>query len=77
MALSYEFLLARAEEAAAEAASARLGNVRDRALRSEAAWREMAARERRIQQDREDRLAQRKLELARTARETEPAERDE
>ncbi len=42
MALTYEFLTARAEQAANEAASALLENVRIRALRSEAAWRDMA-----------------------------------
>jgi hypothetical protein len=44
MALSFEFLIARAEQAAQEAASALLENVRERALRSEAAWRTMADR---------------------------------
>ena len=42
MALSYEFLVARADQAAEEAAVAVLDNVRDRALRSETAWRKMA-----------------------------------
>lgn len=42
MALSYEFLIERAEEAAHEAACAPLENMRERALRSEAAWRKMA-----------------------------------
>jgi hypothetical protein len=42
MALSYEFLISRAEQAAQEAASAELENVRERELRSEAAWRTMA-----------------------------------
>lgn len=42
MALSYEFLIARAEQAAHEAAGALLDNVRERALRSEKAWRTMA-----------------------------------
>ncbi len=42
MALSYEFLIARAEQAASEAACALLENVRERSLRSEAAWRTMA-----------------------------------
>lgn len=42
MALSYEFLIARAEQAAGEAAYALLENVRERSLRSEAAWRTMA-----------------------------------
>ena len=42
MALSYEFLIARAEQAAEQAASAQLDNVRERALRSEKAWRDMA-----------------------------------
>ncbi|MGE4339516.1 MAG: hypothetical protein AB7E55_26640 [Pigmentiphaga sp.] len=43
MALNYEFLIARADEAARDARAADLENVRERALRSEAAWREMAA----------------------------------
>ncbi len=42
MALSYEFLIERAEQAAQEAASSALENVRERALRSETAWRAMA-----------------------------------
>ena len=42
MALSYDFLIARADHEASEAAAAVLGNVRDRALRAEAAWRAMA-----------------------------------
>jgi hypothetical protein len=42
MALSYEFLIERAEQAEQEAAGAQLENVRDRALRSEKAWRTMA-----------------------------------
>lgn len=42
MALSYEFLVARADEAARDADAAVLDNVRDRALRSESAWRSMA-----------------------------------
>jgi hypothetical protein len=42
MALSYEFLIERAEQAAQDANRAVLDNVRDRALRSETAWRIMA-----------------------------------
>lgn len=42
MALSYEFLIERAEQAAQEAACSVLKNVRERALRSETAWRTMA-----------------------------------
>ena len=42
MALSYEFLVQRAEQAAQEAAGSKLDNVKERALRSEAAWRTMA-----------------------------------
>lgn len=42
MALSYEFLIERAEQAAQEAAGALLENVRERSLRSEKAWRSMA-----------------------------------
>ena len=50
MALTYEFLIARADEAAAEAQKAGLENLRERALRSEAAWRDMAARTLRVDQ---------------------------
>lgn len=42
MALTYEFYLARAEEAATEAENATLDQVRERALRSEATWRGLA-----------------------------------
>ncbi|WP_232494593.1 hypothetical protein [Novosphingobium kaempferiae] len=42
MALSYDFLIERAEQAAQEAACSVLVNVRERALRSETAWRTMA-----------------------------------
>lgn len=42
MALSYEFLIERAEQAAQEAAGALLENVRERSLRSEKALRSMA-----------------------------------
>ncbi|WP_338466209.1 hypothetical protein RXV95_11595 [Novosphingobium sp. ZN18A2] len=53
MALSYEFLQARAEESAREAETAQLGNIKERALRSEAAWREMANRALQIARERE------------------------
>jgi hypothetical protein len=53
MALTYEFLMARANEASQEAEGAVLDNVRRRALRSEAAWRDMALRQRKIEHDRE------------------------
>lgn len=64
MTQSYEFLIARAAEAATEAEQASLDNVRQRARRSEAAWREMAdralktdrAREK-ARQEREQRLS--------------------
>lgn len=42
MALPYEFLIERAEQAAQEAAFSLLENVRERALRSETAWRTLA-----------------------------------
>lgn len=42
MALSYEFLVERADQAAQEAAVSLLDNVKKRALRSEKAWRAMA-----------------------------------
>ncbi|WP_336978462.1 hypothetical protein [Altererythrobacter fulvus] len=61
MALTYEFYIARAEEAAKEAERAQLDNVRERALRSEAAWRDMADKARKIVIDREQ--AQREKEL--------------
>ncbi|MBC2652301.1 hypothetical protein H7F50_03955 [Novosphingobium flavum] len=44
MTLSYEFVIARAEQATREADEAQLSNVRDRALRSAAAWQVMADR---------------------------------
>ena len=50
---SYEFLMARADEAAAEAVAATLDNVKHRALRSAAAWRGMADRARRVAAQRE------------------------
>lgn len=53
MAATYEFFLARADEAASEAAATALPNVRDRALRSEAAWRDMATRALTVERDRE------------------------
>ncbi len=53
MALSYEFLIERAEQAATEAAGALLDNVRDRALRSEKAWRAMADQLREVAEGRE------------------------
>jgi hypothetical protein len=59
MAQTYEFLIARADEAAAEAKNAGLENLRQRALRSEAAWREMAARTLRVDQNREARERER------------------
>jgi hypothetical protein len=62
MALSYEFLTDRADEAAHEAACALLENVRERALRSEAAWRTMAGQVLEIARNRE--LAQQKRLVA-------------
>lgn len=65
MALSYQFLVARADEAAREAEQAVLGNVRDRALRSEAVWRDMAGRALKLERDRE--TAQREREWRQSA----------
>lgn len=62
MTLSYEFLMARAAECAAQAQSASLDNVKATALRSENAWREMAARTHKMEQERE------KARLAHAAR---------
>lgn len=53
MALSYDFLIERADHAAHEAACASLNNVRDRALRSEAAWRAMASQVSEVLRNRE------------------------
>jgi hypothetical protein len=53
MALSYEFLIERADQAATEASGAKLDNVRDRALRSEKAWRAMADQLREVAEGRE------------------------
>lgn len=50
---TYEFLVARAEEAAIEAKTASLDNVKKRALRSEAAWRGMADRTLKLTRERE------------------------
>ena len=53
MALSYEFLIERADHAAHEAACAPLENVRERSLRSEAAWRTMASQVLEVARNRE------------------------
>lgn len=50
---TYEFLIARADDAAREATTALLENVKQRALRSEAAWREMAVRAQKMAAERE------------------------
>ncbi len=60
----YEFLLARADEAASEAKAAALDNVKQRALRSEAAWRAMAERTRKIEREREKVRADKETESA-------------
>ena len=52
MSQSYDFYIARADEAANEANNTPLMNVRERALRSESAWREMAARVLKVEHDR-------------------------
>lgn len=52
MALTYEFLIARADQAAQEAHCAVLQNVRERALRSEKAWRDMAEQALEVQRGR-------------------------
>jgi flagellin-specific chaperone FliS len=64
MALTYEFMIARAEEAASEADRAMLDNVRRKAERSEAAWRDMAARAQQVQQDRDERELEKARERA-------------
>jgi len=64
MALTYDFLIARADEAAAEADSAALENVRRRAQRSEAAWRDMARRARKTERDRENARRDREVRIA-------------
>jgi len=65
MAFTYEFLIARAEEASQEADRAVLDNVRQRALRSEAAWRDMAKQALKTVSDRE--TAQREKEARQAA----------
>lgn len=67
MALSYEFYIARAEEAASEAEASGLENVRLRALRSEAAWRDMADRAKKVERDRETARRERDARLAEEA----------
>lgn len=74
MALTYEFLMARANEASQEAEGAVLDNVRRRALRSEAAWRDMALRQRKIEHDRE---TARRLRASQAAEQEAHAELDE
>jgi hypothetical protein len=64
MALSYEFYLARAQEAASEADAASLDNVRDRARRSEHAWRDMANRALKVERDRETARIDREQRIA-------------
>ena len=62
MALSYEFLIQRADQAAEEATRALLDNVRERALRSEKAWRTMADQVLEVSRNRE--LAQQERQVA-------------
>jgi len=62
MALTYDFLMARAAECAVKADAASLDNVKEMALRSKAAWLEMAERTRKMEQERE------KARLAREVR---------
>ncbi len=64
MTQSYDFLMARAAEAATEAKAATLDNVRIRALRSEAVWRDMADREKRISSEREKSRVEREARRA-------------
>jgi len=64
MALSYEFLIERAEQAALEADGALLENVRERSLRSEKAWRTMAAQVSQLARKRE--RAEQERSLTRT-----------
>ena len=63
MALTYEFLIERAEQASLEAAGAVLENVRERAHRSELAWRSMANQALEVQKGREAGLRLRNLAL--------------
>ncbi|MCB2066992.1 MAG: hypothetical protein KDE15_10180 [Erythrobacter sp.] len=76
MALTYEFLMARAEEAATEAREAKLDNVRHKALRSEAAWRDMAERTLKVDEAKERARFEREQDKAReaAARASPPAE---
>lgn len=60
----YEFLIARADEAASEAKDAALDNVKQRALRSEAAWRAMAQRTRKIERERKKVLLEKESDSA-------------
>lgn len=62
MALTYEFLIARAEQAANEAEEATLDNVRRKALRSEAAWRDMADRAQKTDRARERARIEREID---------------
>ena len=53
MTQTYEFLIARAQQAAIEAETASLDNVKKQALRSEAAWRGMAEQALKLTRERE------------------------
>lgn len=68
MAATYEFYMARADEAAAAAKAATLDNVRDRELRSEKTWRGLANQARAVATQRakveEEKAAQRAEERA-------------
>lgn len=66
MALTHEFYIARAEEAAREADKAVLENVRRRALRSEAAWRDMADRALEVANEREKALREKQWRQSQT-----------
>ena len=52
MAQTYEFYIARADEAAAAAKTATLDNVRERELRSEKTWRGLAEQARKSGEER-------------------------
>lgn len=64
MALSYDFIVQRADQAGREAADSVLENVRERALRSEKAWRMMAAQVLEVARVRERALQKRLIESA-------------
>ena len=67
MALTFDFCVTRAEEAALAAEEAKLDNVRDIALRSEETWRKMAEQIKSVHDTRDAMKKERHTEQVATA----------